>query len=604
MTYRELDEEADLLARRLVSCGAAPEEVVALFLPRGQALITAMLAVAKSGAAFVPIDLEAPRDRIRFVCQDIRPLLVVHLAEQRDPWPVACLDRLILDDPGPAYVGMSVTGDVHRTNVRTEHPAYVLYTSGSTGTPKGVLVTHSGIAGLARTGRELMQACRGSRVLQLATPGFDIAVIELCVALLCGGVLVVAPADRLRPGPALAELCTEQRVTHLMISPTALSVLPTNALPTVKVLVLGAEAVPQALVARWAPGRTVLDGYGPTETTVCATLSNPLDGSVPPPIGRAIPGVRCYVLDAELAQVTIGQVGELYVGGGGLARGYVNSPGATAGRFVANPFSTAGERMYRTGDLVRVLADEELAFAGRSDDQVKLNGIRIEPGEIEAALGAHPEVHACAVSVREDTPGIRSLVAYVVAGTGRLPDASELRAHLRRELPEAVIPSRYVSLAELPRTLNGKIDRRALPGPSTTVAARRLPDGADPMLTEVRRIWCEVLGHDTVGFDEPFFEAGGTSLLLIRLHQRLTAELGLRIEVADLLDHPTIRAFTEHRTPRHSPGRRPQERVDTFDDAPPTAADISVLAPSGLRIEGLLLAQAAELIRAVDSLTA
>ncbi|MGW4844377.1 amino acid adenylation domain-containing protein [Nocardia brasiliensis] len=546
VTYTQLNAQANRLARQLVSCGVGPEQVVALLLPRGRELIAAILAVAKTGAAFLPLDLDSPPARIRFVLDDIRPQLIMRSAEWIGTECSAkqiVLDRTSTDIEWP---GHDLADDERRGAISLDQPAYVLYTSGSTGTPKGVMVTHRGIAGLVHTAEKQFRADESSNVLQLSSPGFDIGIIELCTSLLCGGTLVVAPAEQLRLGAPLIELCARQRVTHMMIAPTALSALPADSLPSVRMLAVGAEAVPQALAAQWSPGRIMLNGYGPTEATVCVTLSAPLDGTRPPPIGRPIIGVRCQILDDALRPVPPGEVGELYLDGPGLARGYVARPATTAARFVANPADPTGARMYRTGDLVRMQPDGDLAYVGRADDQIKLDGVRIELGEVEAALGTHPAIHACAVTVREDRPGIRYLAAYFVVSAVHAPTPAELRAHLRPVLPASMIPSRFVPVTELPRTLNGKIDRKALPVPTSAPAPA--PADSAPLSAQIHRIWCDVLGRDAVGLDEPFFEAGGTSLLLTHLQQRLTEQLDAEIDIAALFEYPTIRAFTAHHT--------------------------------------------------------
>ncbi|MFC9435206.1 amino acid adenylation domain-containing protein [Nocardia sp. NPDC057030] len=559
VSYADLNQQANRIARMIVARGAGPERVVALLLPRGRMLITAILAVAKSGAAFLPIDLDAPLDRIRFVLNDVRPALVIRRAADSGKWVAAesVAEQIVLDQDDlhtDRWPGHDLAADERHGAIALDQPAYVLYTSGSTGTPKGVVLTHGGLAGLVRVSRGRFRAGGSSRVLQLSSPGFDIGIMELCVSLLCGGVLVLAPTGQLRLGAPLVELCARQRVTHMMMAPTALSALPVGSLPSVEVLAVGAEAVPQTLAASWSAGRVLLNGYGPTEATVCATVSRPLDGSVPPPIGRPIPGVRCHVLDDALRPVPADGVGELYLGGPGLARGYVNRPAATAGRFVADPSGLPGERLYRTGDLVRRHADGDLTYLGRVDDQVKLNGVRIELGEVESALGTHAAVHACAVTVREDRPGIRYLAAYLVCTAADAPAPAELREHLRKTLPDSMIPTAYVTVAELPRTLNGKIDRAALPKPEQSSAP---PPGDDRTGTqaEIQRIWCAVLGRDSIGLDEPFFEAGGTSLLLVQLQQRLTEALDTEVDVATLFDYPTIRRFADHCAPERLPER-------------------------------------------------
>ncbi|MFF3731965.1 amino acid adenylation domain-containing protein [Streptomyces sp. NPDC002476] len=401
LTYRQLNARANRLAHWLNRRGVGPESLVALRMPRSIDLVVGVLGTWRAGAGYVPVDPSYPSDRIDYILDDARPACVLEaLPDGLDRFPDSAPHRRA--EPG---------------NV-----AYAIYTSGSTGRPKGVLATHTGVHSLVTAQRERLGVGAGSRVLQFASPSFDAAFWEICMALLSGATLVLAPADRLLPGPALAELAHSHALTHITLPPSALAVLPDDALPADTTLVVAGEACPPDLVARWSAGRRMVNAYGPTEATVCATMSAPLRGAVTPSIGTSVVNAGAYVLDDRLRPVPPGVTGELYLTGAGLARGYLDRPGLTGERFVADPFGPAGTRMYRTGDIARLRADGDLEFLGRADDQVKINGFRIEPGEIEAVLAAHPRVGQVAVIPRPDHRGDNRLVAYVVpdsaAGTG------------------------------------------------------------------------------------------------------------------------------------------------------------------------------------------
>ncbi|MEU4298932.1 non-ribosomal peptide synthase/polyketide synthase [Kitasatospora aureofaciens] len=510
LTYRELNARANRFAHSLIARGVGPEQLVAVALPRSVESVVAVLGVLKAGAAYLPVDPAYPPARIAFMLEDARPVLVVD-----DPATVTDADRPDTDpDPVP--------------DVR--HPAYVIYTSGSTGRPKGVVVSHSGVSGLAAAQIERLGLVPGSRVLQAASPSFDASFWDLCSALLSGAALVLAPAD------APLDALTDGRlgITHVTLPPSALAAVDSAGV-TAATLVVAGEACPSELVERWAPGRRMINAYGPTETTVCATMSDPLSpGSGVPPIGRAVAGFRVYVLDEGLRIVPPGVAGELYVAGPGLARGYLNRPGLTAGRFLACPFGPEGARMYRTGDLVRRRGDGELEYLGRADQQVKVRGFRIEPGEIEAALAEHPTVAQGAVLTRDDR-----LVAYVVPVAGSGATAVELAAYLRGRLPEYLVPSAFVLLEALPLTPNGKLDRAALPAPEAAATETgRVP--RTPQEQILCELFAEVLGRRRVGVDEDFFDLGGHSLLATRLAARVRSVLGVELGLRALFQSPTV----------------------------------------------------------------
>ncbi|MFJ5885575.1 amino acid adenylation domain-containing protein [Kitasatospora cineracea] len=550
LTYRQLDARAGALARRLTALGVGPEDRVAVALPRDSGLAVALLAVLKAGAAYLPLDPGYPAARLAYMLADAAPRLLLTTPEVHAGLPGSAVPHLYPDgaDDGTGGAADPSPGPA----VDPAHPAYVIYTSGSTGRPKGVVVTHRGIAALAGTQRERLRAGDGSRVLQLASVSFDAAFWELCMGLLSGACLELDTREALLPGPALAARVREHGITHLTLPPAALAVLPADSLPAGTTLVLAGETCPPTLARAWAPGRFLVNAYGPTETTVCATMSGfrpagalsageQSAGELPEravPIGVPVDGTRVRVLDARLSPVPPGVVGELYVSGEGLARGYLGRPGLTASRFVADPAGAPGERMYRTGDLARWRRDGQVEYVGRADEQVKLRGFRIEPGEVEAALTALPGVAAACVVVREDRPGDRRLVAYTVPdGPDALPGPAELRARLADVLPGHLVPAAYVRLDALPLTPNGKTDRRALPAPEGPAAAGRGPR------TERERVLCEVfaqtLGLPEVAATDDFFAAGGHSLLVVALARRIEERCGRRLSLRALFAAPT-----------------------------------------------------------------
>ncbi|WP_420312375.1 non-ribosomal peptide synthase/polyketide synthase [Streptomyces sp. YS-B37] len=419
LTYAELDARASKLAHALVARGAGPEQVVALAVPRSADMIVAEVAVLKSGAAYLPVDTDYPADRIAYMLADARPVCLVTTAEIAPDLPPD-LDPLVLDAPGTLaeLAAYPAQGPSTADELTTAHAAYVIYTSGSTGRPKGTVLSHAGVAKLVATQQERFGIGPHSRVLQFASPSFDVAFWDLCLGLLSGGCLVVVPADRRVPGAPLADYANEHGITFMILPPALLAAMPEDVrLPPEATLLAGTERVSPELVGRYARGRMMFNAYGPTEATTNSTLGL-CDPDTPPgtivPIGVPDPGTRAYVLDDRLRPVPAGVTGELYLGGAGLARGYLGRPALTAERFIADPFGEPGERLYRTGDLVRWKADGRLEFHGRVDTQVKIRGFRIEPGEIESVLRSHPSVDQAAVVVREDRPGERRLAAYVV----------------------------------------------------------------------------------------------------------------------------------------------------------------------------------------------
>ncbi|KRV50463.1 non-ribosomal peptide synthetase [Wenjunlia vitaminophila] len=548
--YAALDLRANQLARLLLRRGVGPRDVVGVALPRTAEMVAAVLAVLKVGAAYLPLDLGHPRERIGYLLEDSGACLVVtDLTTVSVVPPVA--PPVVLDDPATASeVAALATGPLapHERFFPPglDHAAYVIYTSGSTGRPKGVVVTHEGIGSLVATAVDRMGVTSRSRVLQFASLGFDVAVFELSMALCTGAGLVLVPEPARTDHRALTAFVNEQRITHLVLPPSLVSALPADCgLPEGATVLVGTETVPPDLVARWAGRLRLFAAYGLTEATVNSTLwtAEPgWRGAVP--IGRPDPNTRVYVLDERLRPVPPGVAGELYVSGRGLARGYLGRPGLTAERFVADPFGPPGGRMYRTGDRARWRADGNLDFLGRVDDQVKVRGVRVEPGEVEAVLAAHPGV-AQAVVVADRGGEVTRLVGYAVPAAGARPDPGDLRGWVAGRLPGHMVPAVVVVLdGPLPLTRNGKLDRAALPAPEWAAGT----GDARPVGYRQRtlaRLFAEVLRLPEVGAHDDFFALGGHSMAAMRLLARVRSAFGVDLSVRDVFDTPTVAGLAD-----------------------------------------------------------
>ncbi|ODU06953.1 MAG: hypothetical protein ABS81_03050 [Pseudonocardia sp. SCN 72-86] len=529
LTYAELDARSAELAAALAARGAGPGGTVGIALPRTCELVVAVLAVLRAGAAYLPVDQRHPDERIAFVLSDAAPLLV-------------------LADAGGRVTGTSVadvlTAGTDATPARPHgaDAAYVIYTSGSTGRPKGVVVTHDNAAELLGWAVAELGPDRLARVAFSTSLSFDVSTFELFSPLACGGRIDVVEDPLALSEPVAGERWQGSLISGVPSVVTAL--LERGELPPVGTVVLAGEALPGTLVDtlrdRPAPPE-VINLYGPTEATVYATgwTAGP-DPVVAPPIGRELGGTRAYVLDHALAPAAPGRDGELYLGGAGVARGYLNRPGLTAERFVADPFGPPGSRMYRTGDLVRRTDDDVVDYLGRTDDQVKIRGYRIEPGEIEAALTAHPAVARAVVVARAGAGGLR-LVGYVTASGDGVVDADALRAHVGDRLPDHMVPAVVVELAEMPLGATGKLDRSALPEPGDADSAASAGDAPRSAAEEaVAALFVEVLEVADVGRTDSFFALGGHSLLGMRLLGRLHAATGVEVALRDLFADPTV----------------------------------------------------------------
>ncbi len=547
LSYAELEARVSRLAGELRGQGAVPGAVVALAFGRPAAMVVAQLAVQRAGAAYLPLDLAYPAARIRFILADAGPALLVTDDDGARALPGCGVAGLVTDPlaagspgAGPLGAGPLGAGTVHgdpppALPADPAGPAYLMYTSGSTGRPKGVVVTHEGIAGLAADFARELRLDAASRVLRLASPSFDISVAELCMAFGPGGTLVIPPPGPL-VGDALAQVLAGLRISCVLLPPTVLASVPAGEFPALRTVCLGGEACPAELADAWARGRMVRNAYGPTETTVAVTISEPLAPHAgPPPVGHPLTGRRTYVLDGRLRPVPAGVTGELYAAGDGLALGYHRQPGATAERFVADPFAgRAGARMYRTGDLARIRGDGQLEFAGRADAQVSLHGFRVEPGEIEAVLARHESVARAAVLLREDRPGAQRLVAYVVPAGGTGPSEGELAAHAAAALPAYLVPSEYVPVPALPVTAHGKLDLAALAAlvPAPAASAPRAP--GTPEEETLCRLLAGLLGTERVGAEDDFLALGGDSITAIQLVSRARAA-GLALTPQEVL---------------------------------------------------------------------
>jgi amino acid adenylation domain-containing protein/non-ribosomal peptide synthase protein (TIGR01720 family) len=547
LTYRELDERANRLARVLVGRGVGPETVVGVAVRRSPEWCVAVLAVMKAGGAYLPLDPAYPADRLTFMMEDSGTGLILVDGETVGRLPRLGAEQLRLDTPELA-AELAAADPAPLTDADRSWPltvanaAYVIYTSGSTGRPKGVAVTHTGLANVVALFVDRMKVASGSRVLQFASPSFDVSVGELCMSLFAGATLVMVPKERLEADGPLVETVDHYQVTHAILPPALLAAVPAGSLATVESLMVAGEATSPELAATWSAGRRMLNGYGPTETTVGATVCE-LGGDGRVPIGRPLPNMRVYVLDAALRPVLPGVPGELYVAGVGVTRGYQNRPGLTAGRFVACPFGAAGERMYRTGDLVTWTDDGELEFHGRTDTQVKIRGFRVELGEIEAALLAHEGVGQVVVTARESSGGDQQLVGYVVPAGDAVP-VEELRRQVSERMPDHMVPAAFVSLERLPLTPNGKLDRKALPDPEFTGAAYRAP--RTTLETTLVELFAEVLELDRVGIDDNFFDMGGHSLRLTRLISRIHAQIGIKVPIRVMFGSSTVVQLAEY----------------------------------------------------------
>jgi nonribosomal peptide synthetase DhbF len=557
LSYADLDARVRRCVSALRARGAGLESVVAVSTERGIDMVVSHVAVLAMGSTFFAVDPGTPADRVATYMDLLPPDVVLTSGVELALPDGYDTRRLRMEE-----LGADASDDAGGPDVPLDALAYVVFTSGTTGTPKPVGVGHRGVSKLIATQRARLGHARGRRILSFATPTFDAAFWQLCGTLCDGGELVVMPDDLRLPGPGFIGFVEDERIDVVSVPPSFLAALPSDArLPERVQLIVGAERLPSALVDRWAPRHTVVNAYGPSEATVNSTLHDCLpDQPGPVPIGRIDPGARGYVVDTAFSPCPVGFPGELVIGGEGVARGYLGDPARTASAFVADPFG-GGTRCYRTGDRVAWRPDGTLDFLGRGDDQIKLRGFRIEPGEIAAALEAVPGVHQAAVVVRSES-GRDRLIGYVVGATA---EEERIRRTLRRSLPLHLVPDRIVVVDGIPRLPSGKLDRRALPEPP----ARAVADTGEvpPLSAELSRLFAQALELDEVRPDDDFFALGGSSLVAAGLLRSASELLGRPLSFADLLGSPTPSGLIEA-GPRQDPlGLRLDLRATAGDDA-------------------------------------
>ncbi len=547
-SYHELDQASNRLARLLRDRGVRRGDHVAMLLPRSSEVYIAILAILKAGGTYVPLDPDYPVDRLRYILEDCQAKVIVTTASRAAELSGLRGEIVPLDALETELIAeSSVRLDALESEVTAEDIAYVIYTSGSTGRPKGVEISHGSVCHLVRAEGEIFEVGLDDRVYQGFSIAFDASVEEVWLAFFSGATLVVGTLEHIQAGPGVARFLTESGVTVFSTVPTLLSMIEDD-LPTVRLLILGGEPCPQDLVVRWCrPGLRLFNTYGPTEATVIATYAE-CDLSRPVSIGRAVPGYRIYLLDEHLKPVLLGASGEIHIGGPGLARGYLGNPEMTLEKFIANPFLSHDDpwpRLYKSGDLGRLNDFGEIEFVGRIDSQVKLRGFRIELAEIEAVLLEVPGVLTCAVTLREDTPGLPRLVGYLVLRNGSGLDPKALRESARKRLPAYMVPSHFEIVGEFPTLPSGKVDRRTLPPPrmrSDEFVVDEKALGGTELERSLAVTWGKLFAPIPVSVSDDFFlDLGGHSLLAARMVSELRADPAFqRLSVLDVYNHPTI----------------------------------------------------------------
>ncbi|KEK23981.1 amino acid adenylation domain-containing protein [Bacillus gaemokensis] len=546
LTYRELNEQANRLAHLLLERGVQPKQFVALVFPRSVEMVIGMLAVLKTGAAYLPIDPEYPEDRITYILSDAQPACILtHSSISANLPNTDHTQRFVLDneDTKEELRGYPKNNIDSFDGGSFLNPAYTIYTSGSTGKPKGVVVPMQSLSNFLLAMQDQFSLHANDRLLAVTTFAFDISALEIYLPLISGASVQVAQKEVVQDSSALTEIIQKENITIMQATPTLWHALVTDypeRLIGLKVLV-GGEALPSNLASRLKELNChITNLYGPTETTIWSTSMhiNEEETGIPS-IGKPIWNTEVYVLDAGLRPVPPGVIGELYIAGTGLANGYLGRPELTAERFVANPFGTPGTRMYRTGDLVKWRKDGSLDYVSRADHQIKIRGFRIELSEVEAVLHQHPRIEQVVVIVREDRPGDKRLVAYIVPHAEGIIDSTEVRTYAAESLPGYMIPSAIMMLSELPMTPNGKINRKALPAPdfNLLVSERVARNPKEEILCD---LFAEVLSLARIGIDDNFFEIGGHSLLAARLMGRIRETLGVELGIGKLFESPTV----------------------------------------------------------------
>ncbi|MGB6648698.1 MAG: amino acid adenylation domain-containing protein, partial [Bacteroidota bacterium] len=542
MTYAELQKRANQVAWYLMNRGVTRGSLVGVCIERSFEMIIGMLGILKAGGAYVPLDPSYPRDRLAVMIADSRLSVLLTQRDLLPELPVQNLHPVCLDSDWAEIARESKSGpDV---TVDSKDLAYIIYTSGSTGTPKGTLMTHRGVCNLVPEWCRSFDVGVGSRVLQFFSAGFDGSVGEIFPTLLSGGALCLVSRQTVLSTQDLHKYMQDQRISTTIITPSYLSVLSHEELPDLGVVLAGGESCPRELAERWGADRRFYNLYGPTESTVvvcCHESDGDIGAAATVPVGRPIANIQFHILDAMFNPVPVGVPGELHIGGVALARGYLNRPDMTAERFIPDPFhAEAGVRMYRTGDLARYLSDGSVEILGRMDHQVKIRGFRVELGEIEAALRTHHEVQEVVVLVREDSPGIKRLTAYIVPDQDPGPSAGSLRDFLKERLPDYMVPSAYVVMDEFPLNSNEKVDRKSLPVPDMEAEEEERGVPRTPVEEMLAGIWSQVLGVEKVGINDNFFDLGGHSLLATQLTSRIRKAFGVELPLRTIFEYSTV----------------------------------------------------------------
>ena len=557
LSYGQLEERSNQLAHYLVSLGVGPEVPVGLCLERSIEMIVGLLAILKAGGAYLPLDPNYPPERLAFMLSDAQVSVLLTHSSLQENLPAHWARVVELDSEWERIAKQSAEGLAPRAGA--DNLAYVIYTSGSTGKPKGVSVVHRNIVRLIKGDNAVAISCEDG-VLQLAPLAFDASTFEIWGALLNGARLVLYPREldlgRLRQVVAEGGVSAMWLTAGLFHSVVEQDL---SSLTGVRTLLAGGDALSVPHVRQVVQGLTgtrLINGYGPTECTTFSTwqqVEQLEEQASTVPIGKPLANTSCYVLDEQQELVPIGVIGELYIGGEGVARGYLSRPALTGERFVPDPFAGAGARVYRTGDLVRWNRRGELEFIGRVDHQVKIRGFRIELGEVESVLLEHSQVAQAVVLAREDVPGEKRLVAYVVAALDegseeavQALETAQLRSYLQQRLPEYMIPAAFVLLEQLPLTSNGKVDRQALPAPELHLGSLGEQAPRNPTEQPLAQIWSEVLRLERVGIHQNFFELGGHSLMATQVVAQIRELLRLELPLRSLFEIPTIASLAEH----------------------------------------------------------
>jgi amino acid adenylation domain-containing protein len=565
LTYRELNIRSNQLAHYLQKLGVGPEVLVGICIERSLEMIVGVLGILKAGGAYVPLDPAYPPERLSFMLSDAQVSIL--LTQQR--WVEQFAPQGLQVVTEESWGSWGSRGSCP-SSVTANNLAYVIYTSGSTGKPKGVLVQHQGLCNLAQAQIRAFNLQGQNRILQFASLSFDASIFEIVMALSIGATLYLAREESLKSVKALVQLLQDKQITNVTLPPTVLSVLPTQELPALQTIVSAGEACSADIARRWATAsRRFFNAYGPTEATIWSTTDDS-DSNNQPALGRPIANTQVYLLDEQLQLVPIGVKGELYISGDGLARGYLNRPELTAQRFIPHPFSQEpGARLYQTGDIARFRTDGKIEFLGRMDSQVKLRGFRLELGEIEALLGQHPAVQQTVVIVREDVPGDKRLVAYVVLNQQALI-TSELRSFLQKQLPDYMVPSTFMVIEALPLTPNGKVNRRVpIPAPLSRETERAFVAPRTPMEEKLANIWAGLLNLEQVGIHDNFFELGGDSLLTMRLIDQIYQQLDQDLPLSDIFLAPTIERLASRLQPETDLPWSPLVTIQSNGSKPP-----------------------------------